>query len=310
MKNFVYTTLNADLRAELEKHFAPEMVWIYADQHEEDRARNLLMESDILFGNPPAEWLDPFPSSLQFWQIDSAGFNQYQKLRARIPVSNMGDFFSVGCAETMVGGLLAFYRKISLLAVLQTRSEWRGKIIRHEQDLLSNKRVLILGLGSIGIQIKKMLMGFGCPVLTAARTNPHADFYDFAELLKILDQIDVVINTLPGTALHYVSAEFINAMKTGAVYANVGRAETTDERALMDALNSGKLAGAVLDVTSLEPIPENHPLWKMENVLLTQHTGGGYKFEQEGKLRQFSKNLQQFLAGKEPDNPVTLQKGY
>ena len=143
-----------------------------------------------------------------------------------------------------------------------------------------------------------------------ARRNPIADIHTFEELLTILPETDLVINTLPGGLDKYVSAQFINAMKPASLYASVGRGSTTDEEALIAALQAGKLAGAVLDVTEQEPLPETSPLWDMENVILTQHTGGGYIAEEEGKVEQLIRNVNRLLKGEEIEHRVDLTKGY
>ena len=99
-------------------------------------------------------------------------------------------------------------------------------------------------------------------------------------------------------------------MSPGSVYANVGRGTTTDEPALIAALQSSQLGGAVLDVTATEPLPADSPLWTLPNVLLTQHTGGGQPDEDAGKVAQFLRNLDLFLAGKPVANAVVLGRGY
>ena len=99
-------------------------------------------------------------------------------------------------------------------------------------------------------------------------------------------------------------------MKDQSVYASVGRGSTTDELALIDALKSGKLDGAVLDVTEVEPLPADSPLWHMDHVILTQHTGGGHKNEHMGKVDLFLNNIIAIQNGAAVANEVSLVKGY
>jgi glyoxylate/hydroxypyruvate reductase len=122
--------------------------------------------------------------------------------------------------------------------------------------------------------------------------------------------MDVVINTLPGSAHQYVNSSFIEAMKHGGIYASVGRGNTTDESALLTALNEGKIAGAILDVTETEPLPIASELWEMEQVLLTQHSGGGDQYEAFGKAEFFIANVKRFINGEQPLHLVSLSKGY
>jgi glyoxylate/hydroxypyruvate reductase len=210
----------------------------------------------------------------------------------------------------MVGGILAFYRNIHRLVRLQKEQKWIGKPLRYEMDLLTGKKVIVLGAGTIGLSIKKMLAGFDCPVQLSARTNPSADIHSKEALLERLGDAELVINTLPGTAKHVADNSFFDAMRHGSVYASVGRGNTTDEAAMIDALKSHKLAGAILDVTEIEPLPPTSPLWSMENVILTQHTAGGYKFEDEGKVDLFITNVKRLLSGEPILNRIELHSGY
>ena len=310
MKLFVYTSLDKALQSSLRKELPAAVQPIFKDELSGTQLMEAFNSAEIIMGNPPVDWFKQIPPKLAFWQLDSAGFENYRNLNINVPVANMGDFFAQPCAETMVGGILAFYRNIHLLVRKQDKKEWLGSKIRTSLDLLGNKKVIILGSGSIGQALKQMLLGFGCQVKMTARKNPNADIHSFEELLEVLPHTDLVINTLPGNLNKYVSAEFIQAMKPGSLYASVGRGSTTDESALIAALQTGKLAGAVLDVTEQEPLPESSSLWEMENVILTQHTGGGYIEENEGKVKMFMVNLNRVLNKEEIQSQVNLSQGY
>lgn len=310
MKLFVYTPLDEALRASLRKQLPAAVEPLFKNELPESQWAEAFNSAELIMGNPPVEWFERMPSGLAFWQLDSAGFDQYRHLDIKAQVANMGDFFSRPCAETIVGGILAFYRDIPLLVRCQDKKKWLGSKIRPHLDLLGYKKVIILGAGSIGQLVKQMLMGFGSQVKMTARRNPIADIHAFDELLEALPETDLVINTLPGGLDKYVSAQFIQAMKPGSLYASVGRGSTTDEKALIHALQRGHLAGAVLDVTEEEPLPESNPLWEMENVILTQHTGGGYIAESEGKVRRFIRNVNSLLKGEEIETRINLSQGY
>jgi glyoxylate/hydroxypyruvate reductase len=310
MKLFVYTPLNEALQAYLRQELPAAVEPLFKSDLTESQRLEAFSTAAFLMGNPPVEWFERIPAGLAFWQLDSAGFDQYRHLNLPVPVANMGDFFARPCAETIVGGLLAFYRDIPLLVRCQDTKKWLGGKIRPHLDLLGNKKTIILGAGFIGQAVKQMLTGFGSQIQMTARRNPLADIHSFDQLLATLPETDLVINTLPGGLNKYVSAQFIQAMKPGSLYASVGRGSTTDEQALIAALQTGHLAGAVLDVTEQEPLPDNNPLWEMKNVLLTQHTGGGYMAENEGKVNRFVRNLNRFLKGEEIENQVILSQGY
>jgi glyoxylate/hydroxypyruvate reductase A len=311
MKIFVYTALDETARAYLHQQLPAETDVTFNADLPTDQAQVAFQSAEIVLGNPPAAWLTAGPlPELKFWQIDSAGFDRYKGVELAIPVANMGDFFAWACAETMVAGLLALYRRLPELVLLQEKQQWVGAEVRGRQGLLRGKRVVILGAGTIGQAVREQLSGFGCAVQFLARTDPQAQLHTKEELAAALPETDVVVNCLPGSADQFFSADLIAAMRPDSIYTSVGRGNTTDEPALIAALQAGRLSGAVLDVTATEPIPAGHPLWALPNVLLTQHTGGGQPREAEGKIDQFVRNLARLHSGQPLENLVELEAGY
>ncbi|MBE9460521.1 D-2-hydroxyacid dehydrogenase [Dyadobacter subterraneus] len=283
-----------------------------SDTQSKTEAQNLFYEADYILGNPPLDWFSEPLNNLKFWQLDSAGFDQYASVRlnGQTKVANMGDWFARPCAESIVGGVLALYRGLDKLTLLKEKTEWVGTPLRAELRLLSGQEVVILGAGTIGSTVKLLLQGFGCTLHLMARTSPEADLHSKEDLLNVLPNTDLVINTLPGSAANFADQAMFQAMKKGSVYASVGRGSTTDEKALIEALNLKHLDGAVLDVTEVEPIPNDNPLWKMENVILSQHTGGGHADEHVGKVDLFLNNMMTIEGGGSPINEINLAKGY
>ena len=312
MHLFVYSPLSAAARAYLQQQLPAEAEVVFsADLALEDQFP-AFQEAEVLLGNPPPTWLTAGLSPLlRFWQIDSAGFERYRHLHLALPVANMGDFFAWPCAETMVGGLLALYRHLGELAVLQAERKWvGGAYVRNRAGLLRGKRVVVLGAGAIALALRQQLDGFECPVQLLARTNSEAQLRSKADLQAALPETDIVINTLPGSAEGFFSAELLGAMRPGSLYASVGRGNTTDEPTLIRLLQAGHLGGAVLDVTTIEPLPADNPLWTLPNVLLTQHTGGGQALEDESKVDMLLRNLENMRHGRPLDNLVDLSRGY
>lgn len=310
MHVFVNTNLDNRLKAELQQQLPEDITAVFRHDLPQEEQKKAFLSADFIMGNPPASWFSQPLPNVKFWQLDSAGFDGYKHVDLKGVVANMGDYFAWPCAETMLAGILAIYRCIPELAVLQSCSEWVGAPIRERTGLLRHKQVVILGTGTIGQAMRQMLSGFACTIQMLARTDPHADLHSAEDLKAVLPHTDIVVNCLPGTATGFFSAELINAMKPGSLYANVGRGSTTDEAALIEALQSGRIGSAVLDVTAQEPLSADNPLWTMPNVLLTQHTGGGQPDEDAGKVTQFLKNLTRFRAGEALENAVDLARGY
>lgn len=310
MHLFIYSALSEPARAFLLGQLPAAIRPVFRTDLPADEQTAAFQSAEVLLGNPPVAWFAPLPPQLRFWQIDSAGIDQYQELRPAFPVANMGDFFAWACAETMVAGLLGLLRYVPELAVWQTRKQWVGAPVRPRMGLLRSQRVIILGSGTIGQAVARQLTGFDCQVQFLARTDPSAQLHSREELLAALPHTDIVVNCLPGSADGFFSADLLAALPAHALYASVGRGNTTDEPALIAALQAGRLGGAVLDVTAQEPLPTNSPLWTIPRVLLTQHSGGGQPGEDEGKVTLFLRNLQHLLRQEPLENLVQLQRGY
>jgi D-2-hydroxyacid dehydrogenase (NADP+) len=136
--------------------------------------------------------------------------------------------------------------------------------------------------------------------------------YGPAELEPFLGEADVVLNALPLTpaTTRILDARAFGWMKRGAIVANVGRGGTIDTGALVAALSEGRLGGALLDVTDPEPLPAKHPLWQMENVLITPHYSGSHPGYDDRAAKIFLENLRRYLAGEELLNEVDKEAGY
>ncbi|MCF2486943.1 D-2-hydroxyacid dehydrogenase [Dyadobacter sp. CY347] len=310
---YCYSMLDESLRSKLSEALQQHhTVHFRTETSSEEESQAAFRTADYVLGNPPVAWFSEPKDKLQFWQLDSAGFDQYASVNINegVKTANMGDWFARPCAESIVGGVLALYRGIDTLTLLKQKSEWIGSKLRGELKILYKQNVIILGAGTIGLSVNTILKGFGCNTHLMARTSQEADLHSPEELFVELPFADLVINTLPGTAQHFVDQTFFSKMKERSVYASVGRGSTTDEDALIDVLQSGYLDGAVLDVTEVEPLPEDSPLWKMENVILTQHTGGGHSNEHIGKVDLFLNNIFAIENGGNIVNEVNLRRGY
>jgi glyoxylate/hydroxypyruvate reductase A len=312
MKIYCHSKFGESLRKKLADALFPDHVVDFGSELDNDQARTAFRSAEAILGNPPLEWFSEPLELLKFWQLDSAGFDQYAMLQlaGHVKVANMGDWFARPCAESVVGGVLALYRGLDTLTLLKQKKEWVGANLRPSLRILYGQKVVILGAGTIGRATNAILKGLGCHTRLMARTAPDADIHTVGELLNELPETDLVINTLPGTATHFVNAAVFDAMKPGSVYASVGRGSTTDEHALIEALDSGRLYGAVLDVTEHEPLPSESPLWQMDQVILTQHTGGGHQNEHIGKIDLFLNNLFSLRNGGNIADEIMLAKGY
>jgi glyoxylate/hydroxypyruvate reductase len=313
MKIYVDTSLPDDLKQKLTGAVPGDAFYFKADLPDDEARLNALLNADILFGNPrPVEWLQK-ASNLKWVQLYSTGFEYYQDVNIPAVVTNMQDYYSQPCAETIIAGILALYRGIDSLTLLKEKHHWVGHAIRPQLKTLYGKRVIILGKGRIGKQVEKSLSGFACEVKFFGRAGSGADIQSIEALKALLPETDILIGCLPGTADTYrlITDDIIDALPAHCIFCNVGRGNlVADENRLIDALKNYKIGGAVLDVTTSEPIPADHPLWDCPNTILTQHSGGGSVTEHNGIVDFFLDNYKLFRENKPLQNVVDLKRGY
>jgi phosphoglycerate dehydrogenase-like enzyme len=187
---------------------------------------------------------------------------------------------------------------------------------RPERELRGST-LLVYGLGGIGTEIAKRAHAFDMRVVgirASGRTGP--DYVAYVglpdELPKLAAEADYVVNVAPLTdaTRRVFDDRFFAALKPGAVFVNVGRGESVDTDALVRALKSGRLGGAGLDVTDPEPLPADHPLWTMPNVIVTPHSAGATVDGFERRWKVAVENVRRWAAGEPMIGVVDLSKGY
>ncbi len=185
---------------------------------------------------------------------------------------------------------------------------------------LQDKTMLVVGLGSIGSEIAERAHGFGMHVVATRRSGPGGDDVPAwiekvgkpEELDSLLPQADVVAICVPLTPEtdHLFDGERLARTKRGAFLINIARGKVVDTAALVEALQSGQLAGACLDVTDPEPLPETHPLRSMKNVVITPHVAADAEITEERAWALLKENLKHFAAGEPLKNVVDKKAGY
>lgn len=210
-------------------------------------------------------------------------------------------------AEFALFGVLAAAKDLPRLKSLQKAHEWPG---RWAMNLVGEQTVLVVGLGGIGSETARLLKCLGATVLGVKRTVEPVEYVDEVHALDALPELvgraDAIIFTLPGTGTTagIYDAALIAATKPGAVIVNVGRGTVIDEPALIDGLVNGPLGSAYLDVTAVEPLPADSPLWDLPNVVISPHTAALNHQEDRRIAELFAKNVKLFLAGERLINVV------
>jgi D-2-hydroxyacid dehydrogenase (NADP+) len=195
--------------------------------------------------------------------------------------------------------MLALNRNFPQITRNQDSRIWE----RWPAKLLYEKKVGILGLGVIGEEIARKCKAFGMTVfgidIVRREYNSVDYFYGPEDLPRVAGEVDYLILVAPSTpeTEKIVGTEVLERMKSSAFLINIARGELVDEEALMRALEAGKIAGAALDALSVEPLPKEHPLWGMKNVIITPHIGGMSDIYQEQVMPIVAENLRRFLQG-------------
>ena len=279
-----------------------------------DEYRGALAGTEILIGWPEPEWLADSP--LKLLLLPSAGYEEYltPELAAKdgLVVCNAGGAYSEGVAEHCVAMMMALVRRLrEYLAAMEPR-RWDHL---HRHGRLSGSTACVIGLGSLGSAIARRCAVLGMSVI-GVRRHPDrpsptvSEVFGPEDLDTAVAGADHVVAALPGGAATrgLISREVISAMKPGAYFCNVGRGASVDEAALIERLQDGSLAGAGLDVFATEPLPDDSPLWSMENVIVTPHMAG-YTWDYADELCElFAANLARYRASEPLRNVIDLSR--
>jgi phosphoglycerate dehydrogenase-like enzyme len=267
-------------------------------------------------------WLRPSQlseaASLKWYQAASSGIEAYAGAlagRGGVVLTN---------ASGAYGGSISEFMLTYALMLLKHMPQYLRAQDRHEWGFLGSSRSLgdcvaaVIGLGDLGSSLAKKLHALGATVLGVKNTRaPKPGYLDALYCAEEIDaplrDADIVALCLPSTPATrgIMSRQRIFALKPGAILLNAGRGDAIDQAALVEALKEKRIF-AGLDVTVPEPLPKVHPLWELENLVLTPHVTGGRNYEYArgfiGGL--FARNLEAFLDGRPLENTVDIKRGY
>jgi phosphoglycerate dehydrogenase-like enzyme len=313
-------TLPRALAAALDTAVPGARVWAPASR---DEAEALLPEADVVLG----------------WAVRPHNFARARRLRwvhstaasvthvlfpelvaSDVQVTNARGIHADSMAEHTIGVLLALARKLHRSRDAQRERTWGQDALWAEPPpigRLAGTTLGLIGLGKVGSAIAERGRAMGMRVLAVRRhpvapPEPAHEQWGVERLPDLLAASDWVVIAAPHTAAttRLVGARELAAMKPGARLVNLGRGEIVDEAPLVEALRSGRLAGAALDVFEREPLPAESPLWAMPDVIVTPHTSGLGPRYWERVMEQFVANLRRFVAGEPLENLVDKRAGY
>ncbi len=258
--------------------------------------------------------------NVRWIQASSAGIGQFV---ARQNYARMNTVFTTSSgvharplAEFVIMSMLEVVKQRNLAGKQQAAHLWK----RFSTDELSHKTLAIVGLGRIGKEVARLAKAFDLRVVATKRQleNQSAasleidQLYPWTQLLVMLEEADFVCLACPHTSETegLIGTAAFAAMKPGAVLINVARGAVVNESAMLEALRSGQLGFAALDVTATEPLPANSPLWDMENVSIYHHSASTNDRENERIVEIFCDNLRRYLNQQPLKNQLDLQRMY
>ncbi len=233
-----------------------------------------------------------------------AGYYYPELVTHGVTVTNFREIYNDHISAHILAFVLAFARGLHMFIPQQLRREWKKPPEDQGVVALPGAVALIVGLGGIGAETARLLAAFGMRVLAVdarrtERPDGVSELHPPIALDELLPQADFVILTVPHTPATegFFNAERFRRMKRSAFFINIGRGMTTRLDDLVAALNAGELAGAALDVFEQEPLPAQHPLWGMANVLITPHMAGYGPHLNERRFQIIQDNCRAFAAG-------------
>ena len=316
-KVFVLMPYNSDLEVRL-KTVAPNYEFIFRDRktltnEEADSAH-------IIMGNPRYHQIRG-SRNLEWFQLTNAGTDEYTKdgsFPEHVKFTNMTGAFGRAISEHMLAMTLSAYKKLHIYRDNQRNSLWKDM---GKERTVFGQTVLIIGVGDIGSEFAKLMKKFDAyniGIRRVERVVPEFidEMYQLSELDQLLPRADIVAICTPSTnaTKHMIQKEQFGRMKEGSLLINVGRGDAVDTEALVEALESGSIMGAAIDVVYPEPLPEDHPLWKQENLIITPHISGlGYFHLEEtyDKIVEVClENLERYQESRKLLNEIDLKTGY
>ncbi len=275
--------------------------------------------ADIIFSKKFIPEAVQAATRLKWVQAGTAGVNHILAMgidRRDVILTNARGAHGTPMAELILAQMLAFATgQHTLLRTQSARGRLRDQVIRDKFEL-EGQTLCVIGLGDIGGSLAHKAKALGMHVIGVRRS--HEPFHGIDaqvtpdRLHDALRPADHVALCLPLTqeTTHLIGAAELAVMKPTAYIYNVGRGQSIEKNALLDALVNGRIAGAGLDVTDPEPLPDDSPLWDMPNVILSQHTSGSSPFNADRITTIFLDNLDRFRRGEMLHNVVDKKLGY
>lgn len=280
--------------------------------------RELVQEANIIIGNVPPEFIES-SANLEWLQLNSAGTDGYCNpgvLAEGTILTNASGAYGLSIGEFMVGLTFALKKNTALYVRNQINHRWHYE---SGVSTIMGSTVLVIGLGDIGMEYAKRMKALGSHVIGVKRRKSEKpeyvdELYYEEDVDRLLGRADIVALSMPAydKTIGFMSEERFKKMKSSAIILNVGRGSLIDTEVLYRALKEKWIAGAGLDVITPEPFPKDHPLWDLDNLILTPHVSGGYSIPKtlERIVGIALENRRRFAVGEPLKNRIDFETGY
>ena len=272
--------------------------------------RDILLErADVALGQPNPDQVLDIPR-IKWVHLTTAGYTRYDTAKFRDGMKSRGGMltnssgvYDEPCAQHVLSMMMALARHLPEALRDQDGSRaWPYLPIRARSQLLNGQTAMLFGYGAIARRLTELLAPLHMNLI-GVRRRPRGDegirVVTEDEADRILPEADHVLNLLPDAekTKDYFDASRFARFKPSAIYYSIGRGSTTEQDALHSALEQNKFAAAYLDVTTPEPLPPDHPLWRAPNCFITPHTAGGHTTEFDRLADHFIANLRRYEKG-------------
>lgn len=277
-----------------------------------------LEEIEVIVGRPSMDVLKK-AKNLKWLQLDTAGSEQYC-IEGLLPkggiLTNATGCFGLTISEYLIGSILMLMRNMNFYVRNQMEGKWQveGPIYS-----IYGSTFLIIGLGNLGLEFAKRIKALGGKTIGIKK---HVDqpvefideLYTMDHIEELLPRADVVVMALPSTkeTRGCFHKAYFECMKSSAIWANVGRGDVVNTQDVVDAVHDKRILGAVMDVCDIEPIPQDHPVWKEENIIITPHISGTFQLPKTKDIFVdiLVENMMAYHNKEQMRNIVDVAEGY
>lgn len=287
----------------LKQHFPNEEIVVTSDEQE---AIKNVADTEILLATLYSRELLEKGTNIKWIQGLSAGYNHHdmEYIRSRgIKFSKIFDVHNKHMAEFAIMAMVMLVREMNTMGDAQRQNHWRTEF---EQERIYGKTLLILGCGAIGITMAEYAKMMGMHIIALNRkrletSNILDECYTIDDIDNVLQKADIVLSMLPSSpeTHHLMTKEKFAIMKKSAFFINMGRGNLVASDTLYDVLSNNIIKGAFVDVTEVEPLPSDSPLWSLKNLIITPHSSGYYHNYLFGSFQSFYKNYELYQKGEE-----------